>query len=147
MIKTYVASPLGARYPEMVEANRVACKLYIDRIENFHHSLAPVALHHILPRVLDDSDPADRELALEMGREVLKRCDALLICGNVISKGMAKEIEQAMSKRLVIYYANESLLEAPEWSALGLDGYNGGCFLIPDPVLAAPSLVLGGFGE
>ena len=44
--------------------------------------------------MLDDSDPAERETGLRLGHRVLEVCDELC-CGDRISSGMAREIEEA----------------------------------------------------
>ncbi len=55
---------------------------------------APFAPHLMLPRALDDDDPAERELGLAAALAWLAVCDELLVAGPV-SRGMMREIEAA----------------------------------------------------
>ncbi len=43
--------------------------------------------------VLNDSDPADRELGMAVDQSVLGRCDGLIFTGHTMSKGMRKEFQ------------------------------------------------------
>lgn len=49
----------------------------------------------LYPQMLDDGDPAERELGLQLGQQLLRRCDELWVCGDRISSGMAREISEA----------------------------------------------------
>lgn len=51
------------------------------------------ALHY--PLFLDESTPEGREKGMDCGLEVLKWCDELWICGDVITDGMHLEINFA----------------------------------------------------
>jgi len=41
--------------------------------------------------MLDDSDPAERQLGIDMGNQMLELCQELWLCGDRISTGMAGE--------------------------------------------------------
>ena len=60
-----------------------------------HQGYIPIAVHLLYPQMLDDSDPAERELGLRLGQQLLRRCDELWVCGDRISSGMAREISEA----------------------------------------------------
>lgn len=85
----YIASP----YAGDIEANTVfakkACRYAIRQ------GYTPIAVHLLYPQMLDDSDPAERETGLRLGHRVLEVCDELWCCGDRISSGMAREIEEA----------------------------------------------------
>lgn len=82
----FVSSPYGGK-EENVRAALNYCLM--------EHELGntPYAPHCFLSRFLDE--PADREAAMEMGLEMLERCDELHVWGNRISPGMQIEIEHA----------------------------------------------------
>ena len=85
----YIASP----YAGDVEGNTAfaidACRFCIAQ------GHTPIAVHLLYTRMLDDNDPAQREVGLKLGRQVLGRCDEIWVCGNRISPGMAAEIAEA----------------------------------------------------
>ena len=66
-----------------------------------------VATHAYLPLLLDDNDPAERELALEFGIKLLATCDALIVCGARITSGMAGEIKKAMELGIPILFLED----------------------------------------
>ena len=45
--------------------------------------------------MLDDSDPEERQLGIDLGNRMLRLCDELWLCGDRISPGMAGEKEMA----------------------------------------------------
>ena len=57
-----------------------------------HCAIAP---HCIFTQFLNDSIPEERDIGMKMGIALLLRCDALLVCGNIISEGMKVEIKIA----------------------------------------------------
>ena len=55
----------------------------------------PVAPHLFYPQFLDDNDPTERALGMELGLKALRRCDELWIISPRISSGMSAEIKEA----------------------------------------------------
>ena len=55
----------------------------------------PVAPHLFYPQFLDDSDPTEYALGMELGLKVLRSCDELWIITPRISSGMSAEIKEA----------------------------------------------------
>jgi hypothetical protein len=59
----------------------------------------PIAPHLLFPQFMDDSDPEQRALAIEMNMELLEKCDELWcfseVSGGKFSDGMNTEIMQA----------------------------------------------------
>lgn len=92
--KVYVCSPLKAPTKEGIEANRVSAGEYAKLVSSMFNCRA-VAPHAVLPLLLDDNDPKEREIALDFGLKYLATCNALVICGDVISSGMEAEIARA----------------------------------------------------
>lgn len=96
--KIYVAS----KYAGDVDTNTKAAVDYCRKVIDAGHM--PVASHLMYPQILNDNNPAERELGLMFGLALLKICDEVWVFGPV-SPGMAQEIEEA--KRLnkkVIYF-------------------------------------------
>lgn len=62
-----------------------------------------IAPHSFLPNYLDDHIPQERQIALEFGLSILKICKAMVVCGDVISSGMAGEIRRAMALGITVY--------------------------------------------
>lgn len=71
----------------------------------------PFAPHLLYPQVLDESDPAQRELGLFFGSIWLGKCDELWVFGSNISSGMGMEIAKASRRRIPIRYFTESCRE------------------------------------
>ncbi len=55
----------------------------------------PVAPHLFYPQFLDDNDPTERALGMELGLKALRSCDELWILTPRISSGMSAEIKEA----------------------------------------------------
>lgn len=62
----------------------------------------PIAPHLLLDGMYDDNAPEEREKVLELGLELLNRCDEVWVFGKHISEGMKGEIEAAKNKRMPI---------------------------------------------
>lgn len=87
----YICSPLRADTEDGIRQNILKAKEYARKISQEYNCRA-IAPHSFLPLYLDDSIPAERELGLKFGLELIKACKKLYICGGKISEGMAKEI-------------------------------------------------------
>ena len=55
----------------------------------------PVAPHLYFPQFLDDNKPMERTLGMNMGLELLRKCETLWIVSPRISYGMSAEIKEA----------------------------------------------------
>ena len=85
----YIASPYAGDIPNNVERAKEYCKQALEQ------GVIPVAPHLLYPQFLEDGDPAERNLGLRAGLELLARCDELWVCGPEISPGMSREIQFA----------------------------------------------------
>jgi len=124
--KLYICSPLTAPTKPEIRRNMLRAQQYMELMAG-HYGCRTVAPHAYLPELLDDHIPAERELALSFGKQLLYLCDALVICGNVISKGMAGEIAFAarLGKPILVSYCWELDVEpgpqtAQEFAAMVL---------------------------
>jgi len=92
----YVASP----YAGDVEANREyakqACRFVAEQGRAFFCG------HLLYPEILNDSDPHERQMGMEMGKVILGRCDELWCFGEMISPGMREEIAEAQRLGLTV---------------------------------------------
>jgi hypothetical protein len=98
--KVYVASRYAGDVSNNVKAAVGYCRHVIDK------GCMPVASHLMYPAVLDDNDPAQRELGLLFGLALLKMCDEVWVFGPV-SSGMEQEIEEAKRLRIPVRYIEE----------------------------------------
>lgn len=97
MKRIYVCSPLNAPTGEGIRENMLKAREYMRVIEDSFSGVKCYAPHAWLPEMLDDNDETERTLALNFGQEILSICDAVFICGNRISAGMAAEIKSAIA--------------------------------------------------
>jgi hypothetical protein len=66
----------------------------------------PIASHLLYPQILNDNDPAERNMGLMFGLALLKLCDEVWVFGS-ISSGMAQEIEEAKRLNKKVTYFEE----------------------------------------
>ena len=92
--KAYVCSPYSDPDPEVQLDNMRRARLYM-LYANEHMGLLARAPHAYLPMLVCDKLPAERAMALRFGLELLEQSELLLVCGNVLSKGMKGEISHA----------------------------------------------------
>lgn len=85
----YIASPLSGDVEANLHFARQACLNAISQ------GVTPFAPHLLYPQMLDDNDPAQRELGMKMGDQMLSLCDELWMCGDIVSPGMAAERRRA----------------------------------------------------
>lgn len=90
----YVASPYAGDVERNTAFSKKACR---HVMELGHAFFAP---HLLYPQLLDDADPQERQVGMNMGLTMLPRCDELWCYGEHTSSGMRMEIEEA--NRLVI---------------------------------------------
>jgi hypothetical protein len=103
MKTVFVCSAYGGSEANLILA-RDYCKFVTDS------GLAPFAPHLIYTQFLDDSFKQERELGINAGLAFLERCDEMwvFVRNNVISKGMRKEINEALANTTTINYFNAS---------------------------------------
>ena len=69
----------------------------------------PMAPHLLFPQFMNES--TERWLGLKMGIVLLGKCEQVWVFGDLISEGMAAEIEKAKKQRKTIRYFTEALKE------------------------------------
>ncbi len=85
----YMASPYAGDIEKNTEFAKRACRHVMNE---GHAFFAP---HLLYPTILDEHQPEQRQLGLDMGIAMLSRCDELWCYGDHISLGMHLEIEEA----------------------------------------------------
>lgn len=85
----YIASPYAGDVKKNIEFAKEASQYVITTGNAF---FCP---HLLYPQFLDDNNPEERKLGLNMGKQLLLKCDELWAFGNRISQGMFEEIEFA----------------------------------------------------
>lgn len=98
--KVYVASKFAGDMAANVTAAITYCRRVIDE------GYMPVASHLLYPQILNDNNPAERELGLLFGLALLRMCDEVWMFGTV-SPGVAQEIEEAKRLKKPIRYFKE----------------------------------------
>lgn len=85
----YAASPYAGDIEKNTEFAKKACR---HIMEQGHVFFAP---HLLYPAILDENQPKERQLGMEMGIAMLPACDELWCYGDHISQGMMMEMEEA----------------------------------------------------
>lgn len=83
----YICSPLRGDITLNLENAKKYCK-YATLSD-----CIPFAPHLYFTTFLDDDIEEERKLGMQMGMEMLEKCDELWVMTNYISEGMAKEID------------------------------------------------------
>lgn len=100
----YIASPYAGDVEANVAFAKLACRFAISQ------GHTPIAVHLLYPQMLEDGDPAERALGLRLGHRVLGACDELWACGDRVSSGMKREIEEAKSLGVPVRWVPEQEL-------------------------------------
>ena len=119
----YICSPLRADTQHGVEMNMSAVKAYMC-YAFVNMGINAQAPHAFLPYFLDDRDPTERQLALDVGLTMLKKCSLLLVCGNRISSGMMGEIAEAARLGKEIRFFSKDISEEVEAIVTGIANSN-----------------------
>lgn len=101
----YIASPLRGDIEKNIEKAKEYCKYAATC------GVIPLAPHTIFTQYLNDELPEHREHGIQMGLELLERCDELWVMGNTISQGMQEEINFAQSHHLPTLYISEDMVQ------------------------------------
>ena len=94
----YVASPYAGDIERNTEFAKKACRFVMNE------GYAFFAPHLLYPQVLDEDNPDERQLGLNMGKEILGWCDELWVFGDTVSPGMQAEINLAQEFEIPVNY-------------------------------------------
>lgn len=137
MKKVYICSPCRGDY-----------KNNIQRAKEYSRAAAlkgciPIAPHVYLTQFMDDNIPAERELALSFGRELVLMCDELWAFGlQHPSAGMAAEIEVAKANGIPVVNGFEAVtrLDPPEQPKAAEDLKGAGSVTLHLPAFKAMAI-------
>lgn len=101
----YVCSPFSGVQERNSENARRYCRFVVDA------GYVPFAPHLLYPQFMEESVPAERELALFMGIVMLTKCAEIWVFGERVSKGMAQEIRKAENRGMIIRYFTDKCEE------------------------------------
>lgn len=105
VIKVFVSSPLRGDIEKNMEKAKEYCrKLAMAGGKHSNFYIIPVAPHVYFPQFMYDDAKKERSLGLELGKELLKECDVVLVFDKDkgISEGMAEEIELANKEHIPV---------------------------------------------
>lgn len=119
---TYICSPLRADTKKGIDMNVSAVRAYMS-YAIMQMGLSATAPHAFLPMVLDDDVPEEREVALQFGLVLLKKCNRLFVCGGHLSTGMLGELIHAFKLGKEIRVFNRGVYGAIKEMA-EQNGYN-----------------------
>ena len=98
-----------SRYSGDVATNVARTKDYCRRM--LAEGDAPLAPHLLFPQILDDNDPADRQLGLWCSQRLLAACEEVHVFApdRCISEGMQAEVELAIQLgRPIVWHMGEA---------------------------------------
>lgn len=120
--KAYICSPLSAPTAEGIRHNMEMANFYLERMKQIYHCRTFASHAHLL-LMLDDTIPEERAAALRIGKELMKLCDVLIICGRRISTGMRDEIRTAFEMGLEVFWYDSDkkpfeLIQIESWRSI-----------------------------
>lgn len=77
----------------------------------YEQKTIPLTPHLLYPQFMDDENPAEREDAMHFNYVLLGKSNELWVFGDVISKGMAHEIDVAKKRKQTIRWFSEKCEE------------------------------------
>lgn len=102
----YICSPYAGDVHQNVENAKKYSRFALEK------NAIPLTPHLLYPQFMDDSDPAERRIALhKISYVLIGKCDELWVFGGVISSGMDYEISIAKKRKMKIRYFTAELRE------------------------------------
>lgn len=101
----FICSPYAGDIENNVKAAQKYCRFAVAM------GYIPFAPHLLFPQFLNDTDPKERDLGLFFGIALMSKCAELWVFGEMVSAGMAKEIEKAEKRGMPIRRFNSNCEE------------------------------------
>lgn len=101
----YICSPYSGDIANNIIQARRYSKFAVD--EGF----LPITPHLLYTQFMNDSNPDEREIGMQMGLVLLTKCCEVWVFGERISSGMQREIRKAQNRGVQIRYFNEECQE------------------------------------
>jgi hypothetical protein len=92
----YICSPLHGDIKNNIRKADEYC------VYALRQGVIPLAPHTVFTRYLDDNIPEQRQRGVQIGIELLRRCDELWVFGKTVSPGMTSEINTAQVLKIPI---------------------------------------------
>ena len=92
----YICSPYSGEIEYNLSRARGYCRLAVSK------GYIPLAPHLHYPQFMDDGDSEQRKLGLFFAQVLLGKCDEIWVFGSRISEGMARELETAERRSILI---------------------------------------------
>lgn len=105
MKKVYICSPLKGAIKKNRQKALMYCRFAYEKGYN------PFAPHVYYTEFLDDENKRERQDGMRMGLEWMWAFKEVWVFGEIISKGMKKEIELAMLLKIKVRYFDEFMEE------------------------------------
>ena len=96
----YICSAYSGDVEKNIRMARRYSRLAIDQ------GYIPLAPHLLLPQFL--SEETERELALAIDLRLLDLCQEIWICGDVITRGMKRELQYALATGVPVSFIEEA---------------------------------------
>lgn len=103
--RIYICSPLSGNIPANMEKAKQHCAWAVKQ------GVIPMAPHIYFPQFMDDDVPAEREIGMTEGEKWLAACQEVWVFGDVISSGMAGELEYARDHDMIIRFFDDQYNE------------------------------------
>jgi len=94
----FVCAPVAGNVEKNLEGIRDYCKKLVKQGD---HPVAPVLM---CIQFLDENKPHGREYGIRIGRELMKCCTHMHVLGNKVTKGMARDIQDASRLKVNIEF-------------------------------------------
>lgn len=104
----FICSPFAGD----IEGNTRRAKRY-ERFAVIEKAV-PIIPHLMYPQFLEENDPEERQLGIDMGLILLGKCQELWVFGSRISSGMSAEITKAKRWNIPIRYFTTECVETKE---------------------------------
>ena len=101
----YICSPYAGDVNGNVQRAQTYCRFAVEK------NCVPIATHLLFPQFMDDSNEAERNLAMRMNIILLTKCAELWAFGDRISKGMSIEIARARRKGQTVRFFTDDCKE------------------------------------
>lgn len=99
----YICSPYAGDIDKNIYRARAFSRFAVEK------RYIPIAPHLLCPQYIDEE--SERWLGLKMGIVFMRKCEEVWVFGDVVSEGMAAEIEKAKKMRKKIRYFTDDLQE------------------------------------
>ena len=99
----YICSPYAGDVEKNTYRARAFSRFAVEK------KYIPIALHLLCPQYLNEE--TERWLGLKMGIVFMGKCEEIWVFGDVVSEGMAAEIDKAKRMRKKIRYFTDDLQE------------------------------------